>query len=71
MIEWEAKYKALAAGITDKSLIDNAEELVTTVVRVSAASACPFNVVFCGMLEAVGFLKQQLPIKDLSTAFTE
>lgn len=54
MNKWEAKYKALAAGITDKSYIDNAEKLVETAINLSATSRLSFSEVFCGMLHAVG-----------------
>lgn len=63
--EWEAKYKALAAGIQDKNLITNAEFLVRTALDLSSASPEPFDVVFYGMLQVVGLLqpKPELDIK--------
>jgi hypothetical protein len=32
--EWEAKYEALAAGIEDKTFIENAEKLVEAAIKI-------------------------------------
>lgn len=53
MNEWEVKYKALAAGISDQRLIVNAETLVRAATQLSATTAQPFDAVFYAMMEAI------------------
>ena len=50
MTEWEAKYNALLAGISDTSLIDNAEKLVDIAVNVSSSSVLPFDQIFWSLM---------------------
>ena len=49
---WKAKYEALAAGIMDKTLIDNAEKLVNISMELSVSSIYPFDDIFRNMLIA-------------------
>lgn len=42
MTEWEARYKALAAGIEDPVLIENADKLVRVAIASVQSSASPF-----------------------------
>ncbi len=65
MNKWKAKYQALAAGITDKSLIDNAEKLVKISVDLSVMSANSFDNVFCAILKVVGLLNMD-PMSNYS-----
>lgn len=57
MNEWEAKYKALAAGINDQQLIVNAEKLVEAALRQSVTSVERFEIVFNAMLRTVQVLR--------------
>ena len=61
---WEAKYKALSAGISDKTLIDNAEKLVEASCRISAASMMAFDKVVYHMLSAVHSFREPVEAKD-------
>lgn len=54
---WEAKYKALLAGIEDEELIKNAEKLVSLAINMSNTSNKSFNECFSGLLVAVQFLQ--------------
>lgn len=54
---WEAKYKALLAGIEDEELIKNAEKLVSLAINMSNTSNKSFNECFSGLLVAVQFLR--------------
>jgi hypothetical protein len=59
MNEWEARYKALAAGITDEQLIANAEKLVSQSLLLSQGSILPFERVFNAMLHTVQVLREK------------
>ena len=50
---WEAKYKALSAGIDDSEVIQNAVELTEQAIKVSVSCAEPFENIFYAMLQAV------------------
>ena len=52
-LEWQMKYQALAAGITDQSMIENAEKLVESAIRLAGFTAQPVDEVFYFMLEAI------------------
>lgn len=54
MDKWEAQYKALAMGITDKSMIDNAVLLVEQAQRMSTHGILTFDEAFYAILQAVG-----------------
>ena len=72
MNKWEAKYKVLAAGITDKSYIDNAGKLVETSINLSVTSNLSFAEVFYGMLQAVGLLeKNNCPVEKTEAEMAE
>lgn len=51
--EWEMRYKALAAGITDQRMIDNAERIVETAVRMAATMPASLEDVFYMVLQAI------------------
>jgi hypothetical protein len=59
MNEWEARYKALAAGITDEQLIANAEKIVSQALLLSQGSTLPFERVFNAMLHTVHVLREK------------
>lgn len=54
---WEAKYKALLAGIEDEELIKNAEKLVSLAINMSNTSNKSFDECLSGLLVAVQFLQ--------------
>ena len=54
MNEWEAKYKALAAGITDAAMIANAERVVESAIRISTHTPQTFDEVLYALLQAIG-----------------
>jgi len=60
MTEWEAKYKALLAGITDQECVTNATRLVETSIRLSATSTLTFEQIFYALLHAAGLLEVKL-----------
>lgn len=64
MNEWEAKYKALAAGIDDPELIANAEKLVRAAITLSQTSVMPFGPTFEAMLRTVAVLREQPSFYD-------
>ena len=43
MNEWEARYKALAAGITDPAMVANAERIVESATRIASYSGQTFE----------------------------
>ncbi len=65
MDEWEVKYRALAAGITDPALIENAERLVTTAINLTTISRFTLREVFWTLLDAIQI---QQPILQVSIA---
>lgn len=60
MTEWEAKYKALLAGIRDEDYVRNAEALVETALNLSVASPVTFEQTVRAML-SVASLQQPPP----------
>jgi hypothetical protein len=68
MNEWEARYKALAAGIEDDNLIANAEKLVRQAENYSVSSTMPFHVAFYSMLQAVHVLRNNVVLKTSALA---
>lgn len=59
MDEWEAKYKALAAGIEDPKLIENAEKLVNISSYISVRTPLPFGIVLQSMLHTIQVLRDK------------
>jgi hypothetical protein len=61
MNEWEARYKALAAGIEDELLVKNAETLVNAAMKKAISLPVPtlraFEVIFYAMLDSVQRLR--------------
>jgi len=53
MNEWEAKYKALAAGITDPAMIANAERVVESAIRISTYTPQTFDEVFYALMQVI------------------
>lgn len=53
MNEWEAKYKALAAGIKDERLIANAEQLVRGAISISQGSGLPLEQVLNEIIKGI------------------
>lgn len=50
--DWEFKYKALAAGIKDPQIVENAERMVEVAARISSSSHIPFHGIMAGMIDA-------------------
>lgn len=53
MDEWQARYRALSAAITNPIYIENAERLVLAARHLAATSEQPFDVVFDAMYRMV------------------
>ena len=62
MNEWEARYKALLAGIDNKDYIDNAELLVSKAINLSASSHVSLEDALQAMLQVIGIFRDK--IKD-------
>lgn len=60
MNEWEAKYKALAAGVKDPKLIENAELIVKDAIEISNKSGVSLEWVLDGILQKVAKRSQLL-----------
>jgi len=60
MNEWEAKYKALLAGIENKEYVDNAELLVSKAIDLSASSHVPFEDTLQAMLRVIGIFRDKI-----------
>lgn len=41
---WEAKYNALAAGVTDRTMVENAERIVQTAMSMASKPGCQVSV---------------------------
>ena len=63
MNEWQARYKALLAGISDQTIIANAERLIEIAIKMSRESALTFDEVFYALLTVAGMLKGQPRIR--------
>jgi len=53
MTEWEAKYRALAAGISNPEYIENAEQVVLQAYRLAATTVIPFEHAFYALMEVI------------------
>ncbi len=62
MTEWEAKYQALAAGITDPAMIENAERLVAAAINLATTSRFTLQEVFWMLLDAIHLQQPTLPV---------
>lgn len=62
MNEWEAKYRALLAGIEDQELIDNAEKLVEVAIKMSTSSILPFEAALYSLLQTISILRKPLDL---------
>ncbi len=60
MNEWEAKYKALLAGIDNKDYVDNAELLVSKAIDLSASSHVSFEDALRAMLQVIGIFRDKI-----------
>jgi len=56
--EWEMKYRALAAGVTDQAMIDNAAKVVDTAHSIASSRGAPVEEVFWYLLDAISVLRR-------------
>ena len=58
MSEWEMRYKTLLAGITDQRMVDNAERLVSSAIRLAATTGWTAEDTFGYLLQAVNVISR-------------
>jgi len=66
MTEWEAKYKALVAGIDDENYIATAEKIVKVALNLSLASPLTFEQAFYAVLRVTSLQQGQKTFTLLS-----
>lgn len=67
MDEWELKYRALLAGLKDKTVVDAAEYLMQRALYMHQSTGLPWDYVSSALLQFVQTLVVRMAAQDMQT----